>query len=98
MVQDRLPQASLIVLAIWLLLSSHREALREARDQAAMRLLSEFNYKFLSDRDISPATYLEKLRDFQKANEDLHMLDAYVHYAEENDLLKKDGGKGNAKK
>lgn len=72
----------LFTLVLWLF-SSQRNALIEARDQAAVRLLSEFHCDFLSHRNVSQESYLKELRGFQESHDGLRILTTYVSDVEE---------------
>jgi len=62
----------LVTLVLWLF-SSQRNALIEARDQAAVRLLSEFHCDFLSHKNVSQESYLQELRGFQESHNDFRI-------------------------
>lgn len=67
---------------LWLF-SSQKSALRYARDQAAIRLLSDFHRKFITDRNVDGGSYLKELHSFQENHEGYDLLTTYVNDVEE---------------
>jgi hypothetical protein len=72
----------LFTLVLWFF-ASQRNALIEARDQAAVRLLSELHCELVGRGNISQETYLKELHDFEKGHEGYRLLTMYVRDVEE---------------
>lgn len=72
----------LFTLVVWFF-SCQRNALIEARDQAAIRLLSELHSELLGQGNISQDSYLKKLRGVEKEHQGYRLLTMYVRDVED---------------